>query len=371
MKTHHRIEQLCNDAEQKRRCFYHTNDSERHAARTRVQRGLLVRPHRNVYARQAYWNSLNPAEQCRHVIRTLSTQYPNRTFAGISAAAMLNLEYSWSLNREGTIFLASSSGNSVRTHSSIQHVIIRRPPTHNVVHYLFNQQFCTLLMPANAPNTADSIMTNLPQNAILTNIVPVTSPARTLVDCGLQYPFVQAMAMFDSALRQGIVTREQVMEICDSLQKDCGPVLRLLRYTNPLNENGGESLCYATIIDEGFAVPELQHVFIAPQSPQGTFRVDFVWHTEDGRVIVLEFDGTEKYVDPAMTDNHSVQRVVNDERQREDFLKQAGVTAIIRVNYNEVRQRNPLVRKLLEAHVPMARAHPFYERYTDVQGRVW
>ncbi|QSY58725.1 CTP synthase [Bifidobacterium imperatoris] len=297
----------------------------------------------------------------------MSMQYPNRTFAGISAAAILNLEYSWNLNRNGTIFLAAPSGNSKRVHGNIQRIVMRHPPICNAVHYRINKQFHTAIADPALISIGD-IETTLPGNAVITNIMPVTSPARTLVDCGLRYPFVYAMALFDSALRQGIVTREQILEVCDSLQKDCGPVLRLLYYANPLNENGGESFCYGIILDEGFAVPELQHVFA---SPTGNIRVDFVWHTEDGRVIVLEFDGTDKYVNPTMTNKRSIRQVVHDERQREDYLKQAGVTTIIRTNYKEVEQRNPLVRKLFEANVPMARAHPYYERRTDATGRIW
>ncbi|NMM97368.1 CTP synthase [Bifidobacterium olomucense] len=370
MNTHHAIERLCNDAERHRRCFYPSTEAERQAIYTRLRNGILVRPHRNIYARRTYWDAIPPPEKHRHIIRALSQQYPQRVFADISAAAIFNLEYHWNLHQRQTIFIAASNGNSARVHGNVQRVFAKNPPICSVVRYQSSGRLRTVLLPSTTTGPATTAP-SLPANAVIIDRVSVTSPARTLVDCGLHYPFTQTIAMFDSALRRGIVTREQILEICDTMQRDCGPVQRLLYYTNPLNENGGESFCYGTIIDEGFAVPELQHVFIAPQSEQGTLRVDFVWHTPDGRVIVLEFDGTDKYVNPSMTSKRSIRQVVHDERRREDFLKQAGVTTIIRVNYAEVEQRTPLTRKLLDANVPMARAHPFYERYTDVAGRVW
>ncbi|WP_125968072.1 hypothetical protein [Bifidobacterium samirii] len=205
----------------------------------------------------------------------------------------------------------------------------------------------------------------VPPSGVASDVVDtvlVTSPARTLVDCGLRYPFVEMLPMFDSAFRRHLVTREQILEVCDGVHADCGHVFRLLRHANPLNENGGESRCYATIIDEGFAVPQSQVVFVDPNAPWNRYRADFVWHTPDGRVIVLEYDGTAKYVDPTMTKRRDVRDVVRAEREREAALRRAGVTTIIRVNHDEVVRRVPLVHKLLEAGVPMAVAHPLYER---------
>ena len=82
---------------------------------------------------------------------------------------------------------------------------------------------------------------------------------------------------------------------------------------------------------------------------------------EDGRIIVLEFDGMQKYIDPEMTSNRDVRQVVRDERQREQDLKEAGVSVVIRTNYIEVVQRAPFVMKLMQAGVPRAGAHPIFE----------
>ena len=84
---------------------------------------------------------------------------------------------------------------------------------------------------------------------------------KNLVDCALLYPFEHVLSMFDSALRRGLVTREEIVAVCDGLRVDCGPVFRLLHYADARSENGGESFCRAVSIEEGFVPPQLQHTF--------------------------------------------------------------------------------------------------------------
>lgn len=410
MRTHHELELLCDDAESSLRCFHPTTNALQQATYARLHNGYLVRPHRGVYARTSYWSNLDPAERSRHIIRTLSRQFPNRVFAGLSAAAMLRLEYNWSLHNGNTVFLASPSGNARRSFHGIRHINMTNPPVSTVLHYRSGTAIRMQLLKGGPPASASTMTTAsarsvqkprdvMPADATpadlvptgttptdpapvgivptdlipadiaptsITDMVPITSPARTLVDCGRTYPFAQVLPMFDSALRNGLVTPQQILEVCDGIRSECGGIMRLLHYANPLSENGGESFCRAVIIESGFATPQLQHTFTDMDSSWAQYRVDFVWHTEDGRVIVLEYDGKAKYTDPSMTHHQSVRSVVHGEREREDALKRAGVTTIIRADYEEVVGRTPLVRKLIDARVPRAGINPKYEYATNL-----
>ena len=117
------------------------------------------------------------------------------------------------------------------------------------------------------------------------------------------------------------------------------------------SENGGESLARGTMIEAGFSIPQLQIPFTDPTTGE-RFRVDFLWRADDGRIIVGEFDGTAKYVDPEMTGRKSIQETVQTERNREQALRRAGVTEVVRFTFDDVLQRNPLIAKLRRAGVP-------------------
>ena len=174
--------------------------------------------------------------------------------------------------------------------------------------------------------------------------------ARTLVEAAIDLDFRFALPIFDSALAKGI-TKEEIAADCVQWRIDYARVFRLLRYANERSENGGESLARGTIIEGRFLTPRIQVTVTDPQT-NTEYRVDFVWKLDDGRVIVAEYDGTQKYVDPAMTDNRSIQEVVAKERARDEGLKRAGATEIVHFTYADVIERTPLRVKLIKAGVP-------------------
>lgn len=147
------------------------------------------------------------------------------------------------------------------------------------------------------------------------------------------------------------ITKEEIAADCVQWRIDYARVFRLLRYANERSENGGESLARGTIIEDRFLTPRIQVTVTDPQT-NTEYRVDFVWKLDDGRVIVAEYDGTQKYVDPAMTDNRSIQEVVAKERARDEGLKRAGATEIVHFTYADVIERTPLRVKLIKAGVP-------------------
>lgn len=378
MKPNKDVERLADHAERHRRCFYPLTNAEQKAVSARYRSGELVRPHRHVYARPDYWNSLDPDEQSRHLVKTLSRQYPHRVFAGPSAAATLHLDGPWALHRDNLIFVATTGSTySKRMHPKLRLIGMADVPAHVVRHYrdTCGRMRCDVapvaecdvenvtcdaglrnVRPATEDDGARLVMRDagfgMGYGYALTDMVRVTSPARTLVDCGLRYPFEQVLPMVDTALRRGLTSRDDVLAICDAMYEDCGDVLRLLHYADPLSENGGESLCRAAIIEEGFVLPQLQRPFVDPANGRDEYRADFTWCLPGGRIVVLEYDGMRKYVDPAMTDRRDVRGVVERERARETALRAAGVTTILRVSHAEVTERTPLILKLQRAGIP-------------------
>ncbi|MBT1172393.1 CTP synthase [Bifidobacterium sp. MA2] len=264
----------------------------------------------------------------------MSRRHPEWVFAGLTAAAAMNLDYTWSLLNDDRIYVASGAEGRGYTRSEVTTIFVASGET-CMTRYVVDGAEVT---------------------------VRTTTPARTLVDCALRYPFRLVLGMFDSAFCRKIADEESVLGECDRVRADCGPVFRLLHYTDARSENGGESLCRATLIDEGFAVPELQREFVDPANAWNVRRVDFVWHTADGRTIVLEYDGTRKYVDPVMTNRRDIQRVVAEEKSRDDMLLRAGVATVVHVTYDDVVNRGALWGKLTDAGVPQTGPIPFYER---------
>ncbi|MBW3091285.1 hypothetical protein [Bifidobacterium miconisargentati] len=121
---------------------------------------------------------------------------------------------------------------------------------------------------------------------------------------------------------------------------------------DPLSENGGESLARAVMIEEGFPVPQLQRVLETPGNPGEWYRVDFMWSFPGRYTVIAEYDGVVKYTDPAMTGRRSIQAVVNQQGERERKLYEWGVNRIVRLSYDDVMRRQPLIDKLCAAGLP-------------------
>ena len=313
MKRHPLIESLLADAKREHRCAYGADGAASSALERRTTAGELLRVFPNAYVEPEYWKTLTPPERSLHIARTLQCRHGSWVFAGVTAAAAHGFEHQWLLH-DGTIGISSDVRTTPLGHSRL------RP------HYA---AACTV-------ETASGIR--------------VTSRPRTLVDCALTCEFRYVLAMFDSALRQGIAP-ETVERECARLHRDCAPVFRLLRYADPARENGGESLSYATIVEARLMAPQVQVGIVDPATGR-TYRVDFLWRLPDGRIVVGEFDGTGKYVDPSMTDGRSIRGVVADERDREQALQRAGVTTVVRFTFREVLSGAPFLAKLRAAGIP-------------------
>lgn len=181
--------------------------------------------------------------------------------------------------------------------------------------------------------------------------LPVTTAARTVVDCANILPFHLALPIADSAIAMYPGLPTDISAILEAVRSRRAPKL-LLKHANPASENGGESLARGVMLEEGFFVPKIQHVFVDPHDPNHWYRVDFVWFLPNGRILVAEYDGMMKYTDPTMTNRQSIRSVVHEQSQRERYLLAWGVTAICRLDFEDVINRRPLIRKLTALGVP-------------------
>ena len=107
----------------------------------------------------------------------------------------------------------------------------------------------------------------------------------------------------------------------------------------------------ATILSQGFALPELQVTLASPVDPTQTYRVDGIFTRIDGTRVVLEVDGVEKYVNEHMLHGKSTVRALADEQHREAELTLLGMP-VLRISSNEAHDPNRVVAKLTAYDIP-------------------
>lgn len=317
MKEHKEVSALLQQAKQERRCCYGTSDAQRRALKRRLHAGELVSPYKNLYADRTLWNTMTREQQSLQVIRALSAIHPQWVFAGLSAACVYGLQHNYSLH-DGTVHIASKSGIGGGDEARLNRIYINRIPTRK-------------------------------HNGIL-----LTTPARTLLDCAA-FPFPQALPIYDSTLRKSLTTIEEVQSLMIQSVCDEVSVTKLLKYADPLSENGGESLMRGQITELSFGIPLLQVQFMNPDNPAMSYRVDFCWKLADGRIIVAEYDGMAKYADISNKNRASLQAKMEYDRRRDRHLREQGVTEIVHVFYEDLLRPINLETKLLKAGVPKIR----------------
>lgn len=323
MKEHKGVTALLRAAEQEHRCAIGEGDGGGagkaiyRALRRRVKALEVTSPYPNLFADVMYWNSLNPEEQSMHMIRALAKLHPQWTFAGLSAACIYGYQHAYSLH-DGSVSIASMRGPGTGAAKQLRHIYMHAIPRWK----------CQGL--------------------------PVTSPARTLVDCA-SIPFANALAIYDSALRSGHVTAADVKTLSVQVNCDEAAIGKLLKHADPLRENGGESWAYANIVELGYAEPVSQVEFTNPNNSAMPYRVDFCWRLADGRIIVAEYDGMAKYADITNPNRASLQAKMEYDRNRERDLKSQGVTVITHLFFEDIVHSARLNAKLSDSGVPRIR----------------
>lgn len=278
--------------------------------------GSLLRVSRGLFADPDYWTGLTKAQQTLHIMRGLSQLHPSWIFCSYSAAVAYGLSVSNSLLNKVYVVNAKSRSKVSQT---VAYCAISNPVVH------------------------------------LINNVPCTTLERTLFDTTRLTAFPQALAIADSALRLNLITQAKLISYIDSYKNGCSGASKarqVAKYANRLAESGGESIARALIIKNGFQLPELQARINDPIDYRKQYRVDFLWHTNDS-LIIGEFDGREKYLNPRMTGNRSIESVLIDERLRESRISITGAR-IMRFGYKDLINEASFVRLLQTFGVPKA-----------------
>ncbi|MBQ6523099.1 MAG: hypothetical protein IJI12_00400, partial [Atopobiaceae bacterium] len=156
------------------------------------------------------------------------------------------------------------------------------------------------------------------------------------------------------ALHLGLSTKERLLDFIAAQDKRVHgreQALTTMSHADTLAESGGESIARATIIEQGFMLPELQHVLRDITDSSVTYRVDFWWETEGQQPIIGELDGHDKYVVPTMTNGKSIVEIMSNERLRESRVSGSGAK-VMRFSYADVINTEYFVHLLDSFGVP-------------------
>ncbi|WEV72166.1 hypothetical protein [Bifidobacterium sp. ESL0790] len=318
MKMNKHIAGELAEAEAQRRCLHLPDHNSQQILRKLAKSGEVTRARHGLYVRTQIWQNLDQNERYLWILNGLHHWHHNWIFAGVSAISAYGIEHPSWLHHNNRVFLASPRFIGNRPSDITQYIHI--------------------------PDIEDYRSSN----------GYVTSVSRSIVDCAIRHQFYEVLPIIDSALRKNLTSPETIQQTASEVRGAEQPLSTLLRYTDEKSENGGESLCRAVMLEQGFAAPELQREF-KMRDAYGfhTYRVDMAYPRYDGSIIAVEFDGLDKYIDPEMTKNRDVRQIVHEEKERERrLLDSTPITQIVRLEYPDVIQREPLVKKLTEAGAP-------------------
>lgn len=167
-------------------------------------------------------------------------------------------------------------------------------------------------------------------DAVRLDGVPVTAPLPTAVALIATTPVHVAAVAVDTSVRNGSLRIEDVAAALPSSPARGSARGRLvISALDRLHESVGESFAAIRLVELGAPEVVPQHEFVLADG--STCRVDF-WIPELG--VVVEFDGRQKYVDPAMTGGADPTDVLWREKLREDRLRsRPEVRAVVRVTW--------------------------------------
>ncbi|WP_431218724.1 type IV toxin-antitoxin system AbiEi family antitoxin domain-containing protein [Leifsonia xyli] len=185
--------------------------------------------------------------------------------------------------------------------------------------------------------------------------VRCTSAGRTAVDLAATAQTAESVAIADRLLHRRLGGRRDspgdrtvLLEAWMRGQPLRGHrrALDVIEFADGRAESPLESISRVAMYEAGFPRPVLQEPILDANGLIGY--ADFAW-PEHG--IVGEADGDAKYLDPALRGRRSADRVVLDEKVREDRLRAAG-WKVVRWRWAAARGGRPLAEALTAAGLP-------------------
>ena len=319
-----RVRALLDEAEARGECLAIGDRAIQAHLRYLHRRGLVTRVLPGAYAWRETWSGLNTAGRHLRLIRTASRQHPDWVFCGPSAALLHGLSVSYS--DLGTLHVAERGSRHRSTKAVTWHWTGR----------------C---------------------DVVRIDGVPATTFERTTFDCLRSLSFPHALAIADSSVRVSGRNRtwlERVVGRMRSGYRGAAQARLVASLANGLAESGGESVARATMIEQGFVIPELQSV-IRDRLGGRSWRVDFLWRLPSGTRVAGELDGRQKYVDPVMTGGRSAVDVMADERLRESRL--TAEVAVMRFSYADATRNHgrQLVHIMESFGIPRPRGYRSFD----------
>lgn len=178
--------------------------------------------------------------------------------------------------------------------------------------------------------------------------LPITTLARTLVDCASTLPGRSGLVLVDSGLRAGADPDELRRVLAGSTgQRGVRRARIVVERADDRAESAGESLVRWHLLAQGLPAPEPQ---VAIGTRLGLRWVDLGWRDEQ---VAVEFDGRVKYG----ADGRTAAAAVFEEKRRQDALEEAG-WRVLRVTWADLRDPPALASRVRRALRSAARRAP-------------
>lgn len=181
-----------------------------------------------------------------------------------------------------------------------------------------------------------------PDEITLVNGLRVTTVPRTIIDIARSAGFEPAVAVGDSALRQGLTTARELHEQVMRRRRGWQQAVRVIEFLDGRSESVGESRSRVVIQQAGLPAPELQ-ARIFTDDEICVARVDFLFA---GMGVIGEFDDVE-YRDESASPRLPSPMVVA-EQNRVDRLRALG-WMVVRWSWADLADPARLARRIRAA----------------------